>query len=52
MNHYQWIWRYARAYKSKGLLALLFVFLNALLIIVNPLLAGELVDKVIDGGAG
>ena len=50
MNHYQWIWRYARAYKSKGLLALLFVFLNALLIIVNPLLAGELVDKVIDGG--
>ncbi|MPM52502.1 putative ABC transporter ATP-binding protein [bioreactor metagenome] len=50
MNHYQWIWRYARAYKSKSLLALLFIFLNALLIIINPLLAGELIDKVIDGG--
>ncbi|NCB67206.1 MAG: ABC transporter ATP-binding protein, partial [Bacilli bacterium] len=50
MNHYQWIWRYAQAYKSKSLLALLFIFLNALLIIINPLLAGELIDKVIDGG--
>ena len=44
MNHYQWIWRYAQAYKSKSLLALLFIFLNALLIIINPLLAGELID--------
>ena len=50
MNHYQWIWQYAKKYSGKAIIALIFVLLNAVSIVINPLLTGEIVDKVIDGG--
>lgn len=47
MNNYQWIWQYARKYGSKAVLALILLLLNAGLIVVNPLVAGQIVDQVI-----
>lgn len=48
MNNFQWIWHYAKAYRKHLWLALIFLLLNAALIVVNPLLSGKLVDVVID----
>ncbi|MBL1225908.1 ABC transporter ATP-binding protein [Enterococcus sp. BWR-S5] len=47
MNNYQWIWQYARKYKGKAVLAFILLLLNAVLIIVNPLVTGQIVDQVI-----
>lgn len=47
MNNYQWIWQYARRYKGKAVLALILLLLNAVLIVVNPLITGQIVDQVI-----
>uniref|UniRef100_UPI00403F56A1 ABC transporter ATP-binding protein n=1 Tax=Candidatus Enterococcus willemsii TaxID=1857215 RepID=UPI00403F56A1 len=50
MNNFQWIWRYAKVYKIHIILAILFVLINSILIVVNPVLTGRLVDQVIDQG--
>lgn len=50
MSNYQWIWQYVKKYANKGFLAIIFLIINALLIVVNPLVAGEIVDKVIEKG--
>ncbi|WP_321387849.1 ABC transporter ATP-binding protein [uncultured Enterococcus sp.] len=47
MNNYQWIWQYARKYKGKAVLAFILLLLNAVLIIINPLVTGQIVDQVI-----
>lgn len=48
MNNYQWIWQYSKKYQFRIILALIFVLLNAILIIINPLISGKIVDEVID----
>ena len=50
MNNFQWIWQYLRSYKFRIVIALIFVVVNSLLIIINPILTGELVDRVINKG--
>ncbi|MBM7710006.1 ABC transporter ATP-binding protein [Enterococcus lemanii] len=50
MNNFQWLWQYLKNYKVKMMIALVFVVVNSLLIVINPILTGQLVDKVIDGG--
>ena len=45
MNNFQWIWQYLRSYKFRIVIALIFVVVNSLLIIINPILTGELVDR-------
>lgn len=50
MNPYQWIWRYARQYKGRMVLAALLIIGNALGIIVVPLLGGKIIDVVINQG--
>ncbi|WP_265457956.1 ABC transporter ATP-binding protein [Enterococcus sp. HY326] len=53
MGDLQWIWRYAKRDKRKVFLGLLFILLNAGLVIVNPYVAGVIVDRVIyQGDAG
>lgn len=47
MSNYQWIWQYARKYSSKAVFALILLLINALLIVVNPLITGRIVDQVI-----
>lgn len=47
MNSYQWIWQYVKKYTSKGVMATFLLVVNAILIVVNPLLGGKLVDEVI-----
>lgn len=48
MNNLQWLWQYLKNYKVHMVIALIFVVVNSLLIIINPIITGELVDKVID----
>lgn len=48
MNNFQWLWQYLKNYKYKMVIALIFVVVNSLLIVINPILTGQLVDKVID----
>ena len=50
MNNFQWLWQNLKNYKVKMMIALVFVVVNSLLIVINPILTGQLVDKVIDGG--
>lgn len=50
MNNFQWIWQYARKYKFQIILALIFLLANSLMIIVNPVVTGMLVDRVIQQG--
>ncbi|GGI66245.1 ABC transporter ATP-binding protein [Enterococcus alcedinis] len=50
MNNFQWLWQYLKSYKVRMVVALIFVVVNSLLIIINPIITGELVDKVIDKG--
>ncbi|MHC5375321.1 ABC transporter ATP-binding protein [Enterococcus sp. LJL120] len=53
MGDLQWIWRYAKRDRRKVFLGLLFILLNAGLVIVNPYVAGVIVDRVIyQGDAG
>lgn len=49
MNQFQWIWQYAKKYRGRIVIASLLLIVNALLIVINPLLTGQIVDKVIDG---
>lgn len=50
MNNFQWLWQYLRNYKFKIGVSLFFVVVNSLLIVINPVITGQLVDKVIDQG--
>lgn len=50
MNSYQWIWQYSKRNKNKIILAIIFVIINAVSIVINPLLTGRIVDEVIDQG--
>lgn len=50
MNSYHWIWQYSRKYTKKIILAIIFIIVNAVLILLNPLLTGRIVDEVIDQG--
>lgn len=53
MGDLQWIWRYAKRDRRKVFLGLFFILLNAGLVIVNPYVAGVIVDRVIyQGDAG
>ena len=49
MNSFEWIWQYAKN-KNKLLLAVIFVVINAILIVIIPLLSGRIVDQVINQG--
>lgn len=48
MSNAQWIWRYAKKNRNKISLALIFLIINAGLIVVNPYLGGMVIDRVID----
>ncbi|MIV58115.1 ABC transporter ATP-binding protein, partial [Listeria monocytogenes] len=48
MSNTQWIWRYAKKNRGKIILAILFLVINAALIIVNPYLGGMVIDDVIN----
>lgn len=50
MSNIKWIWQYAKVYRSKIVLATVFLLINALLILINPYLGGILIDRVIDQG--
>lgn len=50
MNSFEWIWQYAKKNKNKLLLAVIFVVINAILIVIIPLLSGRIVDQVINQG--
>ena len=43
MNSFEWIWQYAKKNKNKLLLAVIFVVINAILIVIIPLLSGRIV---------
>ncbi len=48
MSNTQWIWRYAKKNRGKIILAVLFLVINAALMIVNPYLGGMVIDDVIN----
>lgn len=50
MNNYQWIWQYSRKYKGRVIIASFLIFINAMMILVNPLLSKTIVDRVIKKG--
>lgn len=50
MNNYQWIWQYSRKYKGRVIVASFLIFVNAMMILVNPLLSKTIVDRVIKKG--
>lgn len=50
MNSYQWVWQYVRQYKLRVVFATIFIFINTALILINPLLSRQIVDRVIKQG--
>ncbi|MGX6978406.1 ABC transporter ATP-binding protein [Vagococcus elongatus] len=50
MIHFKWIWRYVKVYKMQQVVAMILLIISALLLIVNPLIAGKIVDAVIFQG--
>lgn len=50
MDVFQWIWSYLKKYKLKYFSALLLVLVVSGLNMINPLLAGKIVDRVMNGG--
>ncbi len=50
MIHFKWIWRYVRIYKMQEFIATVLLIISALLLIVNPLIVGKIVDEVINQG--
>lgn len=50
MDVLNWIWGYLRAYKLKYFIALIMVLIVSSLNMVNPLLAGKIIDRVVNGG--
>lgn len=47
MNPYQWVWQYAKRSRWQLVLALILVVINAIGVVVVPLLGGVIVDRVI-----
>lgn len=52
MNNFQWIWQYVKANRKKLVIATIFFLISTALILVNPYLMGQIVDKVIDNHQG
>lgn len=50
MKNIKWIWSYVKKYKVKYALAILLVLSISLINLVNPFIAGNIVDKVLNGG--
>ena len=50
MNSIKWIWSYIKKYKVKYAIAMLLVLSISLINLVNPFIAGNIVDKVLNGG--
>mgnify|MGYP004701175055 CR=1 FL=1 len=50
MNPYTWIWQYVKKDHTRLVLAMILVVINAIGIIIVPMLGGMIVDTVIDGG--
>jgi ATP-binding cassette subfamily B protein len=50
METFKWIWTYLRKYKIRYGICLIFVLVNALISLINPILGGQIVDKVLEGG--
>lgn len=50
MNEFKWIWGYLKKYRLMFFTALGFVMVFNLLNMVNPLVQGQIVDKVVKGG--
>ncbi|KRM79623.1 ABC transporter [Lapidilactobacillus dextrinicus DSM 20335] len=49
MNNFQWIWQYVKTNRNKLVIATIFFVISTALILVNPYVAGQIVDRVIDG---
>ena len=50
MTNYQWIWSYIKKDFSKVVVGTLLLVTSSLLIIINPLLSGKIVDDVLNKG--
>lgn len=49
MNNFQWIWQYVVKNRYKLIIAMIFFLISTALILVNPYVMGQIVDRVIDG---
>lgn len=49
MNNFQWIWQYVVKNRYKLIIAMIFFLISTVLILVNPYVMGQIVDRVIDG---
>lgn len=52
MSNFQWIWQYVKSNRKKLWVALVFFIISTALILVNPYVMGQIVDRVIDGNQG
>lgn len=50
MSSIKWVWNYVKHYKFKYIIAMLLVLLTSVINMVNPFIAGNIVDKVLNGG--
>lgn len=50
MNPYTWIWQYVKKDRTRLVFAMILVVINAIGVIIVPMLGGMIVDTVIDGG--
>lgn len=50
MKSVKWIWQYVKEYKVGYIIAMLLVLLTSVINMVNPFIAGNIVDKVLKGG--
>lgn len=50
MNNYQWIWQYSKDRKKTIFLGIILLVTSSLLMIANPLIIGQLIDRVIGAG--
>ena len=50
MGALKWIWTYLKDYKIKYSLTMLLVLISAVISLINPILGGQIVDKVLIGG--
>lgn len=50
METFKWIWGYLKDYKVKYGLGLLLVLVASVVSLINPILGGEIVDKVLENG--
>lgn len=50
METFKWIWGYLKDYKWKYGMCLILVLIAALISMINPILGGTIVDRVLEGG--